>query len=49
MDLQGVSLVMIPQEELAILKSTQQEILLHLPTNPVERLARQGRAVANFE
>ena len=30
MDLQGVSLVMIPQEELAILKSTQQEILLQL-------------------
>ena|SRR5665213_3648207 len=30
MNLQGVTMVMIPEEELAFLKSTQQEILLQL-------------------
>ena len=30
MNLQGITLVMIPEEELAFLKNTQQEILQHL-------------------
>lgn len=30
MNLQGITLVMIPEEELAFLKTTQQEILQHL-------------------